>query len=472
MSYATPFRRAEKALASFLAIGDRPLDTDDEKLKHHFLISMGVLMSFGGIVWGTISFYYGIVVPAMIPYGYTLLTAANLTYLNYSKNFRRVRLFQVSISLLLPFLFQWSLGGFVPTGAVMLWAMVALVGSLTFQDSKLSRRWLIAFLALTIFSGLIDGLVSRFRIDVSPQAITLFFVVNISVIAAIVFGLNIYLIQKREQSSRALVESERTMAQFAIKLAKYLSPQVYASIFSGEKDVQLESYRKKLTIFFSDIINFSEVTESMESESLTALLNDYLNEMSRIALQYGGTIDKYVGDAIMIFYGDPDTKGDKEDALTCVRMAIAMRSRMANLRHRWRAQGIYSPLHIRIGINTGYCTVGNFGSEDRLDYTIIGRQVNLASRLETEAEADQILISHETYSLVEDRVACDLKGEIQVKGIAKPIQTYQVIGLHEHRERKEMEERLEGLSLSVDVSRISDKVRARQVLTDAINLLQ
>ena len=95
--------------------------------------------------------------------------------------------------------------------------------------------------------------------------------------------------------------------------------------------------------------------------------------MSQIALSYGATIDKYVGDAIVIFFGDPETRGVNEDALACVEMALAMRKRMLELHDQWRASGIEKPLECRIGINTGYCTVGNFGSEDRMDYTIIGR---------------------------------------------------------------------------------------------------
>ncbi|MGK0290220.1 MAG: adenylate cyclase, partial [bacterium] len=204
----------------------------------------------------------------------------------------------------------------------------------------------------------------------------------------------------RVKTHLELHAKEQLLENLSSKLSKYLSPQVYDSIFSGKKDVKLESYRKELTIFFSDIQGFTSLTDSMESEALTELLNQYLNEMSEIALKYGGTLDKFIGDAIMIFFGDPETKGMQEDALTCARMAIEMRKRMEELRSEWITKGVDVPLHIRIGINTGYCTVGNFGSESRLDYTIIGGQVNLASRLETNAEPDQILISHRTYTLI------------------------------------------------------------------------
>ena len=138
------------------------------------------------------------------------------------------------------------------------------------------------------------------------------------------------------------------------------------------------------------------------------MLNYYLNEMSSIALKFGGTIDKYVGDAIIVFFGDPETQGVQKDALNCVNMAITMQKRMKALENEWAQKfGLREPLQIRIGINTGYCTVGNFGSENRLDYTVIGGQVNLASRLESSANSGTILISFDTYSQIKDEVDCE-----------------------------------------------------------------
>ena len=252
------------------------------------------------------------------------------------------------------------------------------------------------------------------------------------------------------------VEAQEKIEQLAGKLSKYLSPQVYQSIFSGAKNVKIEAYRKNLTVFFSDIKGFTEITDSLEPEVLSSLLNNYLNEMSKIALKYGGTIDKFVGDAIMIFFGDPETKGQKEDAKACVLMAIEMRERMKYLQKMWEDQGISKPLRIRIGVNTGYCNVGNFGSEDRLDYTIIGGEVNLASRLESNADSGQILISHETYALVKNQIICEKKEEIKVKGIAHKVQTYQAVNTKEElvKSKNLLNEEFEGFNLSIDLERI------------------
>ena len=233
-------------------------------------------------------------------------------------------------------------------------------------------------------------------------------------------------LKHREES---LAEKSAALEALSGKLAKYLAPQVYNSIFTGSQDVKIASKRKKLTVCFTDIAGFTETTDQMESEDLTQLLNQYLTEMSRIAQQYGATIDKYVGDAILMFFGDPESRGVREDALACVKMALAMQKRMGELGEVWRDAGIENPLRCRIGIHTGYCTVGNFGSEDRMDYTIVGGAVNLASRLEHEALPGGVLVSYETHAHVKDEISCEERGELRVRGLAYPVRTYQVTGL-------------------------------------------
>jgi len=274
-------------------------------------------------------------------------------------------------------------------------------------------------------------------------------------------------LKRREQD---LTEKSNALAALSTKLAKYLAPQVYDSIFTGQQDVKIVSKRKKLTVCFSDLVGFTEITDKMESEDLTHLLNHYLTEMSKIALQYGATIDKYVGDAIVMFFGDPATLGVKEDALACVQMAIAMQKRVGELAEEWRNIGIETPLQCRIGINTGYCTVGNFGSEDRMDYTMVGGTVNLASRLEHEATPGGVLISFETYALVKDDVRCEERGHVQIKGIAHPIAAYAVIGPKQDPERVGSAH----LRLELEVERMSDDERktAADTLRRALGLLE
>jgi class 3 adenylate cyclase/PAS domain-containing protein len=278
-----------------------------------------------------------------------------------------------------------------------------------------------------------------------------------------------------EEASRLVTEKNQMLESLSSKLSKYLSPQLYKSIFSGEKNVEVASQRKKLTIFFSDIAGFTETTDLLESEELTSLLNQYLREMSSIALEYGATIDKFIGDAIMLFFGDPETRGVKEDAIACVKMAIAMQQRMRDLQAAWREGGQEHVFQLRIGINTGYCTVGNFGSDDRVDYTIIGNEVNLAARLQSHADLGGILLAHETYSLVKDTVLAEETGTITVKGFAKPVRTHRVVGLHDGAgiQGRVIRQEQDGMLLIIDQHKLTGKGRAEAIraLQEAVGQL-
>ena len=216
-----------------------------------------------------------------------------------------------------------------------------------------------------------------------------------------------------------------------------------------------------LTVFFVDIKDFTELTENLEPEPLTKLLNEYINEMSIIANKHGGTVDKFMGDGILIFFGDPKSKGKKQDALNCILMALEMREKISVLQKKWHNQGIPRLLRIRMGIHTGFCTVGNFGSENRLDYTIIGGTVNISSRLEALADLDQILISHATYSLVNEEINCEEKGGIDVRGIAYPVKTYLVKSRFSDKERDRIKnsfsKKTDGFSLSLNINEANKK---------------
>ena len=149
--------------------------------------------------------------------------------------------------------------------------------------------------------------------------------------------------------------------------------------------------------------------------------------MTEIALSYGATIDKYIGDAMMVFFGDPESKGEREDARACITMALKMQSKIKELQIKWKNEGFYEPFQIRMGINTGYCNVGNFGSEQRLTYTIIGGEVNIAQRLEAAAPSDGILMSYESYAHAQDIVEVEELSSITMKGINREIKVFSVI---------------------------------------------
>jgi class 3 adenylate cyclase len=243
------------------------------------------------------------------------------------------------------------------------------------------------------------------------------------------------LLEEQLRDRGTIEEKSRQLEHLAKRLAKYLSPQIYQSLFRSEESNAPRHSRKNLTLFFSDIVQFTDLTDSMEPERLAAVINSYLSEMSVIALEHGGTIDKFIGDAIVVFFGDPESDGDTEDALKCVDMALQMQRRITDLQKHWRKLGANSGIRVRMGISTGFCTVGNFGSELRLDYTVLGSPVNLAARLEGKAAPGSILIDENTFSLISDHINATLHDTIKPKGFTRSVNVFEVDNFKPERKR-------------------------------------
>ena len=214
------------------------------------------------------------------------------------------------------------------------------------------------------------------------------------------------LMEEKVRDTEIIEIKSRQLENLANRLAKYLSPQIYQSLFDQDKETRKTHARKNLTVFFSDIVKFTDLTEKLEPEKLSLVINTYLSEMSTIALELGGTIDKFIGDAVLIFFGDPESQGETDDALSCIEMAIRMQKRVKELQKHMKKLGVASGIQVRMGISTGHCTVGNFGSDQRMDYTVLGGPVNLAARLQNLADPESILIDEKTQVLVEDEEKC------------------------------------------------------------------
>ena len=247
------------------------------------------------------------------------------------------------------------------------------------------------------------------------------------------------LLEQRMRDQGVIEEKSKQLEMLAKRLAKYLSPQIYESIFANTHSDLGTHQRKNLTVFFSDIARFTDLSDTLEPEKLARIINNYLSEMTTIAIECGGTIDKFIGDAVMVFFGDPNSDGETEDALKCVEMAVRMRQRVNELSKYWNRLGAPEGLNVRMGIATGYCTVGNFGSDQRLDYTALGSPVNLAARLQSMAPNNEILVSEPTMRLLDGDVEFLPFDEITPKGFSRPIKVYQVQDFHSeaHRNRRQ-----------------------------------
>lgn len=177
-------------------------------------------MSLGGLMWGSISFIYELYLPSLIPFGYFVFTILNFVGFYFSKNFRVVSGLQVFFSLLLPFLFQWLIGGFVSSGAIMLWGMVALTGAMTFEKLRTSTKWLIVYMIMVIATSLLGGYFRQYSLNLPPEINTLFFALNIGIVSAVVFGLFFFFKYRLEQSIELQIERQRILEERERELNK------------------------------------------------------------------------------------------------------------------------------------------------------------------------------------------------------------------------------------------------------------
>ena len=186
------------------------------------------------------------------------------------------------------------------------------------------------------------------------------------------------------------------------ELKRFLPQQVAEGLLGGVLEPDEAFQRRKVTALFADMVGFTDLSENLEPEELALVLNEYLREMTAVAVTHGGALDNFIGDGLMVIFGAPTASSEEEQALAAIRTALAMRARAAELAKGVRARGLPAQLNVRIGINTGYCTVGVFGSDVMRAYKAVGFAVNVASRLQTQADPGKILCGFRTYALVEN----------------------------------------------------------------------
>jgi class 3 adenylate cyclase len=218
---------------------------------------------------------------------------------------------------------------------------------------------------------------------------------------------------------------ERELAQLQKeKISRFLPPHLAEMIVSGEHEDFLKGHRREITVLFIDLRGFTAFVETAAPEIVMTILRDYQTVMGRLVAEYEGTLERFVGDAVMIYFNDPlPCPNHAEQA---VKLALAMRQAVESLRQEWKTRGI--DLGAGIGIATGYATIGAVGFEGRKDYAAIGPVTNLAARLCSEAQHGQILISDRVMSLVKELVTIQSIGELQLKGVQRPVAVGQVVG--------------------------------------------
>lgn len=301
-----------------------------------------------------------------------------------------------------------------------------VISLLLYKDKYLLLNIVLICLGAGITYLLLSPLASDWKPFVADPITITVALLLISTYSIIIISFGLKQHKRMVQQSSLVATENKAQTNRIFQLSEYLSPTVRRAILSGVQ-LKQEPEEKQVTVFFSDIVGFTSLSEQLSPDELSTFLNTYLEEMSKIAARFGGTIDKIMGDSIMVFFGDPESRGIQNDAVSCVSMALAMKKSMEELQLRWQGNGMENPPSIRIGINSGLCKVGNFGSTYYLNYTLLGRSVNLASRLETAANEGEILISLSTYNLVKHKIHCVSKGEVFASGFSKPLLAYSVL---------------------------------------------
>jgi class 3 adenylate cyclase len=207
-------------------------------------------------------------------------------------------------------------------------------------------------------------------------------------------------------------------------IRRYVPPAVVEHIIHGDTAGIDVPSRRRVTVLFGDLVDFTPVAERVEAEVLTKVVNDYLTAMSQIVARHGGTVNEFAGDGFMALFGAPDELTPADQALSAVRAAAALQAHVPALNAVWARLGVPTPLALRIGINTGLLSVGSFGSEGRMTYTAIGLETNIASRIQSNCEPGGILISETTWQLVNDQIECEPRGEVACKGVRQPVRVH------------------------------------------------
>jgi class 3 adenylate cyclase len=215
------------------------------------------------------------------------------------------------------------------------------------------------------------------------------------------------------------------------ELKRFLPHQVAEGLMAGLLSPDEGFERRKVTLLFADMVGFTDLSDRLEPEELAEVLNGYLREMTAEAVSQGGTLDNYIGDGLMVLFGAPKRAEETLQALRAVRTAFGMKARAEELTRAIRERGIPADLKVRVGINTGHCTVGVLGSDVMRAYKAVGFAVNVAARLQSEAEPGTVLVGFRTYALVKDQVVADQREPLALKGAARPVEAWEILRLLE-----------------------------------------
>jgi class 3 adenylate cyclase len=409
--------RVSTVVARAAAVGALPSDAPDERLRKSALVLCSLLITVLAFVWVATYAALGLWRSALIPFAYQVASLVGLALFARTKRYAAYRASQVAMFLVLPFLLQWSLGGFVESSAVALWAFVAPLGALVFYGPRPAIAWFGAFLALVAFSAAIDGVLPEPSEDIPSSIVVAFFALNIFGPSITTFALLEYFIRSRDRAHGLLaVEQERSET-----LLLSIFPQAIAERLKISQDVIAER-SEEVSVLFADITGFTPVAERLAAEEVVVILDEIFSTFDELVASHGLEKIKTIGDGYLVAAGIPTPRADHAKA--AARLALAMRRALAEL-------PVASGLNLRVGIDSGPVVAGVIG-RTKFGYDLWGDTVNTASRMESHAPPGAIQVTERTYRRLGDDFVLERRPGVAVKGKGE-MTTY--VLLAERRER-------------------------------------
>jgi adenylate cyclase len=406
-------------------------DSEQEKLHKTLAIFACGLMGFGAMLWLAIYQLMGIRFSATVPLSYLAVSAASLVFYLWKRNFELFRFVQTSLFLFVPFIMQWSIGSYVSSSGVMLWALLAPVGVMIFQGPRESMPWFFAYIVMTGVSGFFDYYLSEgTQQGVNMQTISVFFALNFAAMSTIVYLLISYFVRQRDKLQEYADRQNTLLAQEQEKSERLLLNILPGPIAARlkEQHVTIADGFADVTVMFADIINFTRLSEEMPPKFMVTMLNEVFSHFDGLAEKHGLEKIKTIGDAYMVAGGldvhhrnDHASQPERDYSLAMCHLALDMCEYMNTLSGVRRAR-----LQIHVGIGTGPVVAGVIGVK-KFIYDLWGDTVNIASRVTAEAGAGTILVDAVTWRRVRDDFEFEGPQHLNVKGKGE-MQAYRLVG--------------------------------------------
>lgn len=386
-------------------------DTQEEKLRKSLLIFACAFMNLAVVLWLAIYWMMGLHFSANVPLMYQLISVASLVYYFRTRKFGPFRFVQLSLFLFAPFVMQWSIGSSVTSSGVMLWALLAPIGALVVSGWRESIPWFVAYVVMTAVSGIFDYFLGTGAEGGLPmKTIGVFFALNFVAMSSIIYFLVRYFVVEMDRIGEQLDRQHQLLAEEQKKSERVLLNVLPNSIAQRLKDHQglIADGHADVTVMFADLVNFTQLTESLSPEQMVTLLNTIFSGFDELCEKYGVEKIKTIGDAYMavggLDHGRTDYTRDIADMALEMRRYVAEHPELARFK-----------MGIHTGIATGPVVAGVIGTK-RFIYDLWGDTVNVASRLTNEAVDGVIQVDRMTYNRIRHEYAFDRPVTIQVKG--------------------------------------------------------